>query len=141
MCRDLMEELVVYIREAVDRKQENVRRRRRRDALRLQLVRVLEIIAEQGTFGVSPCVLDRETQSLHPTFVEYMDGARIFLESEPDKNSASVKEITLHFCNFIRKMIKNFNCKEKENFIAFLYLHLIYFTFQWKLVRRYLNEI
>lgn len=51
-CRDLMEELVPYIREAVDRKQENMRRRRRRDALRLQLVRVLELIAEYGTFGI-----------------------------------------------------------------------------------------
>lgn len=50
--RDLMEELVPYIREAVDRKQENMRRRRRRDALRLQLVRVLELIAEYGTFGI-----------------------------------------------------------------------------------------
>uniref|UniRef100_A0A1A9ZKK7 Uncharacterized protein n=1 Tax=Glossina pallidipes TaxID=7398 RepID=A0A1A9ZKK7_GLOPL len=50
--KDIMEELVVYIREAVDRKQENMRRRRRRDALRLQLVRVLEKIAENGTFGV-----------------------------------------------------------------------------------------
>lgn len=50
--RDLMEELVVYIREAIDKKQENMRRRRRRDALRLQLVRVLEKIAEKGTFGV-----------------------------------------------------------------------------------------
>lgn len=50
--RDLMEELVVYIREAVDCKQENMRRRRRRDALRLQVVRVLEKIAENGTFGV-----------------------------------------------------------------------------------------
>lgn len=50
--RDLMEELVLYIREAVDRKQENMRRRRRRDALRLQLVRVLELIAEYGTFGI-----------------------------------------------------------------------------------------
>lgn len=47
-----MEELVVYIREAIDKKQENMRRRRRRDALRLQLVRVLEKIAEKGTFGV-----------------------------------------------------------------------------------------
>lgn len=50
--RDLMDELVVYIREAVDRKQENMRRRRRRDALRLQLVKVLQNIAENGTFGV-----------------------------------------------------------------------------------------
>lgn len=47
-----MEELVPYIREAIDRKQENMRRRRRRDALRLQLVRVLELIAEYGTFGI-----------------------------------------------------------------------------------------
>ncbi|KAF5278115.1 hypothetical protein FQR65_LT03631 [Abscondita terminalis] len=107
--KDLMEELLLYIREAVDRKQENVRRRRRRDALRLQLIRVLELIAEYGTFGDSPCVLDRDTQSLHPTFVEYMDGARLYLESEPDKNSSAVKEITLHFCNFIRKMIKSFS--------------------------------
>lgn len=106
-----MEELVLYIREAVDRKQENVRRRRRRDALRLQLVRLLELIAEQGTFGVSPCVLDRDIQSLHHTFVEYMDGARLFLESEPDKHSNSVKEITWHFCSFISKMIKSFSCK------------------------------
>lgn len=106
-----MEELLLYIREAVDRKQENVRRRRRRDALRLQLIKVLELIAEYGTFGNSSCVLDRDTQSLHPTFVEYMDGARLYLESEPDKHSSAVKEITLHFCNFIRKMIKSFTCK------------------------------
>lgn len=105
-----MEELVLYIREAVDRKQENVRRRRRRDALRLQLVRVFELVAEYGTFGASPiCVLDKDTQSLHPTFVEYMDGARLYLESEPDKSSGAVCEITLHFCNFVTKMIKSFS--------------------------------
>lgn len=46
-----MEELVLYIREAVDRKQENMRRRRRRDALRLQLVKVLEQMASNQTFG------------------------------------------------------------------------------------------
>ena len=62
-----MEELVPYIREAVDKKQENMRRRRRRDALRLQLVRVLKLIAENRTFGESSSVLERET--LHPTFV------------------------------------------------------------------------
>lgn len=47
-----MEELVLYIREAVDRKQENMRRRRRRDALRLQLVKVFELISGYGTFGL-----------------------------------------------------------------------------------------
>uniref|UniRef100_A0A4Y0BE06 Protein furry n=1 Tax=Anopheles funestus TaxID=62324 RepID=A0A4Y0BE06_ANOFN len=107
---DLMEELVVYIREAIDRKQENMRRRRRRDALRLQLVRVLEKIAENGTFGISQFVLERETMSLHPTFVEYIDGARLYLETETDgKDSSSMREVKTHFCDFIRKMIKNFS--------------------------------
>lgn len=106
-----MEELIPYIREAIDRKQENVRRRRRRDVLRLHLVKVLELIAEYGTLGVSTFVLDRDSQTLHPTFIEYLEGTRLHLESEPDKNSSAVKEITLHFCNFIRKMIKSFNCK------------------------------
>ncbi|KAK9739122.1 Cell morphogenesis N-terminal [Popillia japonica] len=107
--KDVMEELVLYIRDAVDKKQENVRRRRRRDALRLQLVKVLELVAEYGTFGVSSFVLDRDTNSLHPTFLEYMDGARLYLESELDKHTNSVKEITLHFCSFITKMIKSFS--------------------------------
>ena len=43
-------QLVQYIRDAIDRKQENMRRRRRRDALRLQLVRVFDIIAKQVIF-------------------------------------------------------------------------------------------
>ncbi|XP_073975779.1 microtubule binding protein furry isoform X3 [Rhodnius prolixus] len=104
--KDLMEELVVYIREAVDRKQENMRRRRRRDALRLHLVRVFELIAQYGTFGNSSCVLERDTQSLHPTIIEYIDGARLCLEMEPDKDALT--DIKLHFCNFIRHMLKSF---------------------------------
>ncbi|EDS42986.1 conserved hypothetical protein [Culex quinquefasciatus] len=107
--KDLMEELVVYIREAIDRKQENMRRRRRRDALRLQLVRVLERIVENGTFGISPFVLERDSLSLHPTFVEYIDGARLYLEAETDKDNSSMREVKTHFCDFIRKMIKNFS--------------------------------
>lgn len=106
-----MEELVLYIREAVDRKQENMRRRRRRDALRLQLVKVLEQMASQQTFGVSACVIDRDTMSLHSTFVEYIEGARLYLETETEKDNASIREVKTHFCNFIRIMIKSFSRK------------------------------
>lgn len=109
--RDLMDELVVYIREAVDRKQENMRRRRRRDALRLQLVKVLEKMTDNRVFSASPNVLDRENFSLHPSFVEYMEGARLYLEAETDKDNASMKEVKTHFCDFIRKLIKNFSCE------------------------------
>lgn len=49
--------------------------------------------------------------SLHPTFVEYMDGARLYLEMETDKDNTSIREVKIHFCDFIRKMIKNFSCE------------------------------
>lgn len=49
--------------------------------------------------------------SLHPTFLEYMDGARLYLELEIDKDNTSIREVKLHFCDFIRIMIKNFSRK------------------------------
>lgn len=109
--RDLFEDLTVYIRDAIDKKQENVRRRRRRDALRLQIMRLLEYIAENETLGTSSCVIDKYSQGLHPSLVEFIDGVRNYLENEPDKNSSSVRDLTYHFCYFLRKMIKNFSCK------------------------------
>lgn len=123
-----MDELVLSIREAVDRKQENMRRRRRRDALRLQLVKVLEKMADNGVFGVSPSVLERETVTLHPSFVEYMEGARLYLESETDKDNASMKEVKIVFCDFTRKMIKNFSCKYKV--LTFTYFVKFWLTFK-----------
>lgn len=63
-------------------------------------------------FGIhSSCVIERDTMSLHPTFVEYMDGARLYLEMDTDKENASLRDVKIHFCDFIRKMIKNFSCK------------------------------
>jgi hypothetical protein len=70
---DLMSELVVYIRDAIDRKQENMRRRRRRDALRLALVRVLEMMSVEKTFSRANCaVIDTDSGSLVQTFTDYI---------------------------------------------------------------------
>ncbi|XP_054710198.1 protein furry-like [Uloborus diversus] len=131
--KDLMEELVVYIREAIDRKQENVRRRRRRDVLRVQLARVLELIAEQGTFGISNSVLDRDASSLNTTFVEYIDGARLYLETENDKDVPSiVQEIKQHFCGFIHKLIKSFTLENRNNLLGCdLRRNLFYLFASW----------
>ncbi|KAK9877860.1 hypothetical protein WA026_020090 [Henosepilachna vigintioctopunctata] len=115
--RDLLEELVPYVREAVDKKQENVRRRRRRDALRLQLTRMFEQIADKGTLGVSSWAIDKDMQTLNPILIEFIDGVRFFLENETDKNSGSVKDLTLHFGHFIRKMIKNFNLEVRSHLL------------------------
>lgn len=116
----MLEELAVYIKEAVDKKQENVRRRRRRDALRLQIVRLLEYIAENDTFGVSPCAIDKDSQGLYPCIVEFIEGVRYYLENEMDKNSSSVRDLTHHFCNFLRRMINNFSCKFFNKIIKLL---------------------
>lgn len=131
--KDLMEELVGYIREAIDRKQENVRRRRRRDILRLQLTRLMESVAEHGTFGVSSCILDRDAGTLNTSFVEYIDGARLFLESENDKDVPEiVQEIKLHFCNFVHKLIKSFSLENHTHLLGHdLRRNLFYLFATW----------
>lgn len=51
-------------------------------------------------------ILDHATGSLCATFVEYIDGARMFLESEADKDSVALQEIRLHFSDFIQHLIR-----------------------------------
>ncbi|KAG7159890.1 furry-like 2, partial [Homarus americanus] len=113
---DLMEELFPYIRESIDRKQENMRRRRRRDALRVTLVKLFEMIAEQGTFALSESVIDGDTGALLKRYLEYMDGARVYLESENDKDN-TLLQIKTHFCHFVRKLIGSFSLEQRQTLI------------------------
>jgi len=46
-----MEELVPLMKEAIDRKADNPRRRKRRDILRLSLLRILLYMANNGIFA------------------------------------------------------------------------------------------
>lgn len=71
-----------FIKETIDRRTENRTRRRRRDALRLQFVKVFEIVAAQGTFSRAFGVIHDNTDSLAPIFIDYFDGVRKFLELE-----------------------------------------------------------
>ncbi|KAJ0183584.1 hypothetical protein K1T71_000007 [Dendrolimus kikuchii] len=104
--KDLMEELVPLLREAVDRKQENMRRRRRRDALRLNLNKMLLLIAQKKTFANSPFAL--EGGGLHPTLAEYLDGVRQCLEVEAEKDAPAAREQRLNFADFVTELIKSF---------------------------------
>ncbi|XP_069960081.1 protein furry isoform X3 [Cherax quadricarinatus] len=113
---DLMEELFPYIRESIDRKQENMRRRRRRDALRVTLVKLFEMIAEQGTFALSENVIDGDTGALLKRYLEYMEGARLYLESENDKDN-TLLQIKTHFCHFVRKLIGSFSLEQRLTLI------------------------
>ena len=75
--KELMEELVPFLKEAIDRKQENMRRRKRRDMLRLQLGKLIYMIAERSTFSKSKMILDCETGFLNTIFVDYIEGKRL----------------------------------------------------------------
>ena len=50
LCRDLAEELLPFLKEAIDKKQDNLRRRRKRDLLRVQLAHIFELLAEKKVF-------------------------------------------------------------------------------------------
>ena len=49
--RDIIEELQPLIKEAIDRRQENLRRRRKRDVCRLAIVKIFETMAQNGIFA------------------------------------------------------------------------------------------
>ena len=117
--KELMEELVPYIREAFDRKQENLRRRKRREMLRIQIGRLLKLISDRNILSISPCVIDRDAGTLSNTFIEYIDGARLYLESETDKDSNSlVLDIKRSFCSFIFRLIKSFPIENRCNLLS-----------------------
>ncbi|XP_048477459.1 protein furry homolog-like, partial [Rhincodon typus] len=106
--RDLIEELHPIIKEALERRPENMKRRRRRDILRVQLVRIFELLADAGVISHSGSGgLDNETHSLNNTLLEYVDLTRQLLEAENDKDSDTLKDIRCHFSALVANIIQN----------------------------------
>ncbi|GCC24685.1 hypothetical protein chiPu_0003087 [Chiloscyllium punctatum] len=106
--RELIEELHPIIKEALERRPENMKRRRRRDILRVQLVRIFELLADAGVISHSGSGgLDNETHSLNNTLLEYVDLTRQLLEAENDKDSDTLKDIRCHFSALVANIIQN----------------------------------
>ncbi|KAM4575147.1 protein furry homolog-like isoform 2-T2 [Fundulus diaphanus] len=106
--RELIEELNPIIKEALERRPENMKRRRRRDILRVQLVRIFELLADAGVIShVSSGGLDGESHSLNSTLLEYVDLTRQLLEAENDKDSDTLKDIRCHFSALVANIIQN----------------------------------
>lgn len=130
--KDLMDELIPYIREAIDRNKENNRKRKIRDYLRIQLAILLELMAERKIFGLNTASLDREADGLNSTFVEYIDGMRLHLENENDKENASIQEMRTRFCGFLTHLIKSFPIENRHNlFTRDLRHNLFYLLASW----------
>ncbi|XP_075422865.1 protein furry homolog-like isoform X3 [Ascaphus truei] len=106
--RELIEELHPIIKEALERRPENMKRRRRRDILRVQLVRIFELLADAGVISHSASGgLDNETHSLNSTLLEYVDLTRQLLEAENEKDSDTLKDIRCHFSALVANIIQN----------------------------------
>ncbi|XP_070197468.1 protein furry-like isoform X3 [Littorina saxatilis] len=106
--KELAEELLPFLKEAIDRKQDNLRRRRKRDLLRVQLAHIFQLLAENKVFGQSEAgAIDLETGQLTSMFVDYIDGARQYLEGENDRDLPILQEIRLHFSCFLQHLINN----------------------------------
>ncbi|KAM6963189.1 protein furry homolog-like isoform 7-T7 [Aplochiton taeniatus] len=106
--RELIEELNPIIKEALERRPENMKRRRRRDILRVQLVRIFELLADAGVVSQTTSGgLDGESHSLNSTLLEYVDLTRQLLEAENDKDSDTLRDIRCHFSALVANIIQN----------------------------------
>ncbi|KAK6976868.1 protein furry, partial [Biomphalaria glabrata] len=117
--KDLAEELLPFLKEAIDKKQDNLRRRRKRDILRVQLAHIFELMAENKAFAQNESgIIDMETGSLTSMFVDYIDGARQYLEGENDRDLPILQEIRLHFSGFIQHLICNTPMEYRKNLLS-----------------------
>jgi len=130
--KEFMEELVSYIRDAIDRNKENSRKRKQRDLLRIHLGYLLELLAERGVFGLTSFSFDRDADGLNNNFVEYIDGIRLYLENENDKENATIQEIRMRFCGFLYHLIRSFSIENRNNlFLRDLRSSLFYLFASW----------
>ncbi|XP_055369796.1 protein furry homolog isoform X3 [Betta splendens] len=105
--RELVEELHPLMKEALERRPENKKRRERRDLLRLQLLRIFELLADAGVISDSTSgALERDTLAMGALFLEYVDLTRMLLEAENDKDAEVLKDIRAHFSAMVANLIQ-----------------------------------
>uniref|UniRef100_H2LER7 FRY microtubule binding protein n=1 Tax=Oryzias latipes TaxID=8090 RepID=H2LER7_ORYLA len=105
--RELVEELHPLMKEALERRPENKKRRERRDLLRLQLLRIFELLANAGVISDSTNgALERDSLAMGALFLEYVDLTRMLLEAENEKELDVLKDIRAHFSGMIANLIQ-----------------------------------
>lgn len=83
------------LREAQERKNENIRRRKRKDLLRLQLLRIIEISIFRGLLRVCSLV-DRHTGRLSPLIADLFESTRINIESDVDREQSVLQDTKVY---------------------------------------------
>ncbi|CAF4578036.1 unnamed protein product [Rotaria sp. Silwood1] len=115
--KDLLEDLTVHIKDAMEVKQEKVRRMKKRDYMRLRLIRIFELLADRDVFRY--CYLN-ETEIKHTSYQiyhEYLQGALSYLDLENEKDSDLIQQIRQYFARFIYKFINQIPHQIRETLI------------------------
>ena len=123
----LIDELAGMLREAAERKAESVRRRRRRDLLRLQLIRLMEVLAFRHTLP-SAAMLDPHGQ-LKPVLLDFLESARLFLESDQDRDVQTFASLKLHFAKMSHLLIRSFPPEKRAHLLPAERRHSLFILF------------
>ncbi|BHF74935.1 hypothetical protein SprV_0501802500 [Sparganum proliferum] len=91
--RDVLEDLYPILKDTTERKQENVRRRRRRDLLRVSLIRLLAHMAKNAVFQHAESYITTNQGSLLPVLVNFIEWTRAYLESVSEPTSVVVTSV------------------------------------------------
>ncbi|CAI4228998.1 unnamed protein product [Auanema sp. JU1783] len=103
------------LREALEKKIENnVRRKKRKDLLRLQLVRLFEVAVMRGL--LQSALID-STGSLNTLLIDFVDAMRINLESDQDRDMAIITSLRLHFAKLVALLIDSVAPEYRANLI------------------------
>ncbi|WKX98706.1 hypothetical protein Q1695_013971 [Nippostrongylus brasiliensis] len=103
------------LRDAMEKKIEtNVRRRKRKDLLRLQIIRIIEIAVFRGLLDSS--MIDG-SGCLSSLILDFIDAMRANLESDLDRDIAVVTMMRLHFSKLIVVIIDNVSPENRANLI------------------------
>uniref|UniRef100_A0A915J268 Cell morphogenesis central region domain-containing protein n=1 Tax=Romanomermis culicivorax TaxID=13658 RepID=A0A915J268_ROMCU len=115
----LLEELAPFLREASERKQENLRRKKRKDLLRLQLIRLMEMAVFRHTISSPQCrsCVDPNTGQLKQVLLDFIENARLYLEADHDRDQQTSSALHLHFAKFVASLVLGFATEKRVNLI------------------------
>ncbi|CAF0968774.1 unnamed protein product [Adineta ricciae] len=115
--KDLLEDLTIHIKDAMEVKQEKVRRMKRRDCMRLRLIRIFELLADRDVFRHCYSSEPETKRSSYQIYHEYLQGGLSYLDLENERDSDLATQIRQHFARFIYKFINQIPHSMRETLI------------------------
>ncbi|XP_062513570.1 protein furry homolog-like isoform X2 [Corticium candelabrum] len=128
--KELIDELQVSMKDALEKRTESTRKRRRRDVLRVYVARIFELTADHGCFRDCPSGVVDDNKALLPIFLDYIEGTKGFLVAESDKDLPVLHQLRLHFSGFIAQMVGSMpQGRARSNLLTAMMRQELFFLF------------